>query len=336
MTASEHIVYSVQVSHTSHTKEIQHMSDFASFKKSSKNASQTLATQLEKVAKGGGENSYKDDRFWQPEVDKTGNGYAVIRFLAAPPNEDLPWVRVFSHGFQSKGGWYIENCPTTIGQKCPVCEANNELWNSGDDADKDIARQRKRKLSYISNVMVIDDPVNPANNGKIFLFRYGKKIFDKINDKMNPQYKDEDPVNPFDFWQGANFKLKIRNVEGYRNYDKSEFSASSPLLDGNDKELEALWRKEYSLQEFVKPDQFKSHGELRAKFQSVINGSSSQKAENMDLSEEEEDTPPQKKFTPKFPAAEAKSPGRQVKAKSEESGDDDDALDYFKRLADES
>lgn len=335
MTASEHIVYSVQVSHTSHTKEIQHMSDFASFKKSSKNASQTLATQLEKVAKGGGENSYKDDRFWQPEVDKTGNGYAVIRFLAAPPNEDLPWVRVFSHGFQSKGGWYIENCPTTIGQKCPVCEANNELWNSGDDADKDIARQRKRKLSYISNVMVIDDPVNPANNGKIFLFRYGKKIFDKINDKMNPQYKDEDPVNPFDFWQGANFKLKIRNVEGYRNYDKSEFSASSPLLDGNDKELEALWRKEYSLQEFVKPDQFKSHGELRAKFQSVINGSSSQKAENMDLSEEE-DAPPQKKFTPKFPAAEAKSPGRQVKAKSEESGDDDDALDYFKRLADES
>ena len=335
MTASEHIVYSVQVSHTSHTKEIQHMSDFASFKKSSKNASQTLATQLEKVAKGGGENSYKDDRFWQPEVDKTGNGYAVIRFLAAPPSEDLPWVRVFSHGFQSKGGWYIENCPTTIGQKCPVCEANNELWNSGDDADKDIARQRKRKLSYISNVMVIDDPVNPANNGKIFLFRYGKKIFDKINDKMNPQYKDEDPVNPFDFWQGANFKLKIRNVEGYRNYDKSEFSASSPLLDGNDKELEALWRKEYSLQEFVKPDQFKSHGELRAKFQSVINGSSSQKAENMDLSEEE-DAPPQKKFTPKFPAAEAKSPGRQVKAKSEESGDDDDALDYFKRLADES
>lgn len=335
MTASEHIVYSVQVSHTSHTKEIQHMSDFASFKKSSKNASQTLATQLEKVAKGGGENSYKDDRFWQPEVDKTGNGYAVIRFLAAPPNEDLPWVRVFSHGFQSKGGWYIENCPTTIGQKCPVCEANNELWNSGDDADKDIARQRKRKLSYISNIMVIDDPVNPANNGKIFLFRYGKKIFDKINDKMNPQYKDEDPVNPFDFWQGANFKLKIRNVEGYRNYDKSEFSASSPLLDGNDKELEALWRKEYSLQEFVKPDQFKSHGELRAKFQSVINGSSSQKAENMDLSEEE-DAPPQKKFTPKFPAAEAKSPGRQVKAKSEESGDDDDALDYFKRLADES
>ena len=312
------------------------MSDFASFKKSSKNASQTLATQLEKVAKGGGENSYKDDRFWQPEVDKTGNGYAVIRFLAAPPSEDLPWVRVFSHGFQSKGGWYIENCPTTIGQKCPVCEANNELWNSGDDADKDIARQRKRKLSYISNIMVIEDPVNPANNGKVFLFRYGKKIFDKINDKMNPQYKDEDPVNPFDFWQGANFKLKIRNVEGYRNYDKSEFSASSPLLDGNDKELEALWRKEYSLQEFVKPDQFKSHAELRAKFQSVINGSSSQKAENMDLSEEEEDTPPQKKFTPKFPAAEAKSPGRQVKAKSEESGDDDDALDYFKRLADES
>lgn len=309
------------------------MSDFASFKKSSKNNLGKIAKELEKVTKGG-ENSYKDDRFWQPEVDKTGNGYAVIRFLPSPPGEDLPWVRVFNHGFQGKGGWYIENCPTTIGQKCPVCEANNELWNSGDDADKDIARQRKRKLSYISNIMVVDDPSNPANNGKVFLFRYGKKIFDKVNDKMNPQYKDEDPVNPFDFWQGANFKLKIRNVENYRNYDKSEFSAPSPLLDGNDKELEALWRKEYPLQEFIKPDQFKSHAELKTKFQSVILGSSSQKAEDMELSEEEEDTT-QKKFTPKFPAAEAKSPGRQAKSKSEvsEEDEDEDFLEKFKRLA---
>jgi hypothetical protein len=310
------------------------MSDFASFKKSSKSTLGKIAKELEKVTKGGGENSYKDDRMWQPEVDKTGNGYAVIRFLPAPPNEDLPWVRVFSHGFQSKGGWYIENCPTTIGQKCPVCEANNELWNSGNDDDKNIARDRKRKLSYISNILVVDDPVNPANNGKVFLYRYGKKIFDKINDKMNPQFNDEDPVNPFDFWQGANFKLKIRQVEGYRNYDKSEFSASSPLLEGNDKELESLWRKEYSLQDFVKPDQFKSHAELKMKFQSVINGSNSAKAEEMDLNEEEEETP-QKKFTPKFPAKEAKNPGREVKSKVEEDGDDD-ALDYFKRLADES
>ena len=310
--------------------------DFASMKKNSKTASNILAKELEKVTKGGGENSYKDDRMWQPEVDKTGNGYAVIRFLPAPPSEDLPWVRVFSHGFQSKGGWYIENCPTTIGQKCPVCEANNELWNSGNDDDKNIARDRKRKLSYISNILVVDDPVNPANNGKIFLYRYGKKIFDKINDKMNPQYKDEDPVNPFDFWQGANFKIKIRNVDGYRNYDKSEFSAASPVLDGDEKALEALWRKEYPLQDFVKPDQFKQYGELKTKFQSVINGSSTAKAENMDLSEDEEETP-QKKFTPKFPAAEAKSPGREAKPKSktEDSDEDDDALDYFKRLANE-
>jgi hypothetical protein len=310
--------------------------DFASFKKSSKTASNILAKELEKVTKGGGENSYKDDRMWQPEVDKTGNGYAVIRFLPAPPSEDLPWVRVFSHGFQSKGGWYIENCPTTIGQKCPVCEANNELWNSGNDDDKNIARDRKRKLSYISNILVVDDPVNPANNGKIFLYRYGKKIFDKINDKMNPQYKDEDPVNPFDFWQGANFKIKIRNVDGYRNYDKSEFSAASPLLEGDDKALEAMWRKEYSLQDFVKSDQFKQYGELKTKFQSVINGSSTAKAENMDLSEDEEETP-QKKFTPKFPAAEAKSPGREAKpkSKSEDSDEDDDALNYFRKLANE-
>lgn len=310
--------------------------DFASMKKNSKNASNLLAKELEKVTKGGGENSYKDDRMWQPEVDKTGNGYAVIRFLPAPPSEDLPWVRVFSHGFQSKGGWYIENCPTTIGQKCPVCEANNELWNSGNDDDKNIARDRKRKLSYISNILVVDDPVNPANNGKIFLYRYGKKIFDKINDKMNPQYKDEDLVNPFDFWQGANFKIKIRNVDGYRNYDKSEFSAASPLLDGDEKALEALWRKEYPLQDFVKADQFKQYGELKTKFQSVINGSSTAKAEDMNISEEEEETP-QKKFTPKFPVAEAKSPGREAKPKSktEDSDEDDDALDYFKRLANE-
>lgn len=308
------------------------MSDFASFKKSSKSSIGKIAKELEKVTKGGGENSYKDDRFWKAEVDKTGNGYAVIRFLPAPPSEDLPWVRIFSHGFQSKGGWYIENCPTTVGGKCPVCEANNELWNSGNEDDKNIARDRKRKLSYISNIMVIDDPVNPANNGKVFLFRYGKKIFDKINDKMNPQYKDEDAVNPFDFWQGANFKLKIRNVEGYTNYDKSEFSASAPLLDGNDKELEALWRKEYALLDFVKPDQFKPHAELKTKFQSVINGSASAKAENMDLSEDEEEST-QAKFTPKFPAKEAKAPGREVKAKSESNDSDDDALDYFKRLA---
>ena len=309
------------------------MSDFASLKKSSKSNLGKIAKELEKVTKGG-ENSYKDDRFWKAEVDKTGNGYAVIRFLPAPPNEDLPWVRVFSHGFQSKGGWYIENCPTTIGQKCPVCEANNELWNSGNEDDKGIARDRKRKLSYISNIMVIDDPANPANNGKVFLFRYGKKIFDKINDKMNPQYKDEDAVNVFDFWQGANFKLKIRNVEGYTNYDKSEFSACSPLLDGNDKQLEALWRTEHALQEFVKPDQFKPYGELKTKFQSVINGSTTQKAENMELDEEEGET---QKFVPKFPSKEAKSPGREVKPKAEESGDgEEDALDYFKRLADES
>jgi hypothetical protein len=309
------------------------MSDFASFKKNSKTAAATLASQLEKVAKGGGENSYKDDRFWQPEVDKTGNGYAVIRFLPAPPNEDLPWVRVFSHGFQGKGGWFIENCPTTIGQKCPICEANNELWNSGVEDDKNIARNRKRKLSYISNIMVIDDPTNPANNGKVFLYRYGKKIFDKINDKMNPEYKDEDAVNPFDFWQGANFKIKIRNVEGYRNYDKSEFSASSLLLDGKDKDLEALWKTEHSLQEFVKPDQFKPYGELKTKFQSVINGSGTDKAENMKL-DEDEDAP--KDFKPKFPAKEAKSPGREQKPKMEESSDDDnDALSYFNRLVEE-
>ena len=190
------------------------MSDFASFKKSSKSNLGKIAKELEKVTKGGGENSYKDDRMWQPEVDKTGNGYAVIRFLPAPPNEDLPWVRIFTHGFQAKGGWYIENCPTTIGQKCPVCEANNELWNSGNDDDKNIARDRKRKLSYSSNIYVVSDPSNPSAEGKVFLFKYGKSIFDLISAKMNPEFPDEQPINPFDFWTGANFKMKIRKVDG--------------------------------------------------------------------------------------------------------------------------
>ena len=202
--------------------------------------------------------SYKDDRLWKPETDKAGNGYAVIRFLPAPQNEELPWVRVFNHGFKGPGGWYIENSLTTLGgQKDPVSEMNSQLWNSGIDSDKEIARQRKRRLSYFANIVVVSDPKNPDNEGKVFLYKFGKKIFDKIMDKMQPEFEDDEAVNPFDLWTGANFRLKIRKVAGFVNYDKSEFETSSALLDGDDEKLEELWKSQYSLQEFLSPSNFK-------------------------------------------------------------------------------
>jgi hypothetical protein len=203
-----------------------------SFKDLKKNSTSMASKLQEELEKSNKSNDYKDDRFWRPTLDSASNGYAVIRFLPAVESEDIPWVKLYSHAFMGKGGWFIHNCPTTLGEKCPVCEANGELWNSGTESDKRIARDRKRKLNYVSNILVVEDPAAPQNKGKVFLFKYGKKIFDKIQEQMNPEFEDENAVNPFDFWKGANFKLKVRKVEGYVNYDKSEFSASSELLDG--------------------------------------------------------------------------------------------------------
>ena len=246
------------------------MSDsFSSLKRSSRNNLQNLMAETNKLAKGNQQGG-ADDRFWKPEVDKAGNGYAVIRFLPAPNGEDIPWVRVFDHGFQGIGGWYIENSLTTVGKKDPVSEYNSMLWNSGIEANKEQARKQKRRLKYIANIYVVSDPSNPQNEGKVFLYQFGKKIFDKINDVMNPQFEDETPVNPFDFWEGANFKLKIRNVEGYRNYDKSEFESPSTLGDFEDGELEAIWKQEQSLAEFIAPENFKSYEELQAKLNKVL------------------------------------------------------------------
>jgi hypothetical protein len=228
-----------------------------------------LLTELNKISSGS-KKSYQDDRFWKPERDKSGNGFAVIRFLSAPEGEETPFVRLFSHGFKGRGGWLIDNCPTTIGLKCPVCEANNDLWNSGDESDKDIARNRKRKLQYIANILVISDPKNPHNEGKVFLYKFGKRIFDKVQGSMQPEFEDEDAINPFCFWSGANFKLKIREVAGFVNYDKSEFDSSSALLDGDNEKLEALWKTQYSLQEFIAPDQFKSYDELKTRLGTVV------------------------------------------------------------------
>ena len=291
---------------------------FANLKKASRMGSLTskLTTEIEKMNKGstGG----ADERLWKLEVDKAGNGYAVIRFLPAPNGEELPWAKVWSHAFQGPGGWYIENSLTTLGGKDPVSEYNRLLWNSGNDADKDLARKQKRKLSYISNIYVVKDPTNPENEGKVFLYKFGKKIFDKLTAAMQPEFEDETAIDPFDFWQGANFKLKAKNVAGYRNYDSSEFSAPSALLDDDDA-LEALWKKQYSLTEFTAADQFKSYQDLEKRLNQVLNTSRPKVAP--EVADEEEEIVTAK--------PEPVSVG-QVGA-----ADDDDALKYFQRLAEE-
>ena len=217
--------------------------------------------------------SYVDDRIWKPVMDKTGNGFAIIRFLPAPKGEELPWAKLWNHAFQGPTGqWYIENSLTTIGQNDPVSEHNSALWNSGVESDKEIARKQKRKLQYYSNIYVVKDSANSENEGKVFLYRFGKKIFDKIMETMQPAFEDETPINPFDFWEGADFKLKLRKVDGYWNYDKSEFADPSALLNGDDTELETLWGKQYSLKEFTDNSNFKSYDELKKRLDVVLSG----------------------------------------------------------------
>ena len=266
-------------------------------------------------------NKYQDDRFWKPELDKTGNGYAVIRFLPAVEGEDLPWQRVWSHAFQGPGGWYIENSLTTLGQKDPVSEENTILWNTGVDSDKEIARKRKRKLSYYSNIYVVSDPKHPENEGKVFLFKFGKKIFDKITEAMQPAFEDEKPINPFDFWTGANFKLKIRKVDGFWNYDKSEFEAVSPITT-DDEVIKGIWNKQYPLKPFLEAANFKSYDELKEKFNRVVAGSkNTETASEIDL-------PP---TTSRAPATAAAS----VQSNEASSVEDDDTLSYFSKLAED-
>ena len=250
------------------------MSSFANLKRSRNDLDKLTKAIEDSTSPTSKEAGSKDDtRLWQPTVDKAGNGMAVIRFLPAPAvdgDDALPWVRRFDHGFQGPGGWYIENSLTTLGQKDPVSEYNTTLWNSGIEANKEIARKQKRRLHYIANILVVSDPSNPSNEGEIKLFKFGKKIFDKIKAAMDPEFADETPINPFDMWEGANFKLKIRNVEGYRNYDKSEFADKSALLAGDDEKLEALWKKEFSLKEFTEPSNFKTYEVLKAKLDKVL------------------------------------------------------------------
>ena len=286
---------------------------FDSLKKQSKLGSLTdkLVKEVEKMNSSPGG---ADDRFWKAELDKTGVGSAVIRFLPAPDGEELPWVKVYSHAFQGPGGWYIENSLTTTGGKDPVSDYNRQLWNSGNDADKDTVRKQKRKLSYYSNVYVVRDPLHPENEGRVFLFKYGKKIFDKILEAMQPEFDDETPINPFDFWQGANFKLKIVKKDGFWNYDKSEFDKVVPLLDDDDA-LEALWKKEYSLSAITAPDQFKSYEDLERRLKTVL-GQNRAQAPRLDQEVVAESVDP-------TPAPVASS-----------SNEEDEALSYFQKLAD--
>ena len=291
------------------------MSSFANLKRGRSDLAK-LTKAIEATSQPAEAGSKDDTRFWQPEVDKAGNGMAVIRFLPAPAadgDDALPWVRVFSHGFQGPGGWFIDNCLTTINEKCPVCEHNNTLWNSGIEANKDIARKQKRKLSYVANILVISDPSNPANEGQVKLYKFGKKIFDKITEAMNPEFADETPVNPFDMWEGANFKLKIRNVEGYRNYDKSEFASKSAIFEGDDEKLEQLWKSEFGLKEFSEKKQFKPYEQLKSRLDKVLGfeGNVAPKTKAIDNLDtlKEEDVP------------------------FDTSSVEDEDLDYFKSLA---
>ena len=243
------------------------MGSFSDFKKRSKSSIGDLTAKLEQMNK---KESYKDDRFWMPQRDQSGNGYAVIRFLPACEGEELPRAKYYEHTFQGPGGWYIEKSRTTLNEKDPVSEMNSRLWNSGVESDKDIARARKRQTRYVSNIMVVSDPANPDNEGKVFLYRFGPKIFNKIQEAMQPEFQDEEPLNPFDFWGGADFKLKIRKVGGYVNYDKSEFAPSTELFEGDDSALERVWNQQHKLGEFVNPETFKSYDELKEKLDAVV------------------------------------------------------------------
>ena len=296
---------------------------FKDLKKQSKLGSLTakLVKEVEKMNNNGASG---DERTWKLDVDKSGNGYAVIRFLPAPENEDLPFVKLYSHAFQGPGGWYIENSLTSLGQKDPVSEYNTQLWNNGTDAGKETARKQKRKLTYMSNIYVVKDPANPENEGKVFLFKYGKKIFDKLTAAMQPEFEDEEAIDPFDFWQGANFKLKAKNVAGYRNYDSSEFAAVTPLLDDDDA-LEGLWKKQYSLAEIVAADQFKSYEDLKKRLEYVLG--SKRPAQDPDVYEEDNDRGEAEELVT---AAVSAPPTTSTVDK-----DEDDALSYFAKLAEE-
>ena len=299
--------------------------------KKSKSNFDTLTKALEKtITKDPSKKSnYQDDRFWKPELDKSGNGYAVVRFLPAIEGEDMPWVRVWHHAFQGPGGqWYIDNSLTTLNKKDPVSEENTRLWNTGIESDKEIARKRKRKLQYYSNILVVNDPRHPENEGKVFLYKFGKKIFDKITETMNPQFEDEKACNPFDFWEGANFKLKIRKVDGFWNYDKSEFEPVGKIKSTDD-EIDKVWKSQYSLKPFVDPSNFKTYDELKSKLNTVLTGQrNTESVADINL-------PKVSNTTPKATSKPTNSGWSVKKDKVENESGEGDSISYFSKLAED-
>ena len=299
---------------------------FSSLKKNKSSVFQQLQKQLEKTQQVG----TVDERFWKLSTDKAGNGFAIIRFLPAGDGEDMPFVKLYSHAFQGPGGWYIENSLTTLGKNDPLGEYNRELWNSGDESLKEQVRKQKRKLQYYSNIYVVKDPSNPDNEGKVFLFRYGKKIYDKIMEAVNgDELEGRDGYNPFDFWTGANFKLRAKKVAGYPNYDSSEFESPGTLEDLDDAQLESIWKREFPLQSIVAPDQFKTYEALQERLNAVLN----LKKANREPAPE---VAPSNKFATKPPTPAAPEPTVSQDDSSSQSSmveEDDDVLDYFQKLA---
>ena len=296
-----------------YTRKAKIMTDFSKLKKSSGNLDK-LTKAIESLSSSGESKSDKDN-YWKPEVDKAGNGLAVIRFLPAAAvdgDDGLPWAKIFTHGFQSAGGWLIDNCLTTKGQQCPVCEHNNKLWNSGVEANKEVVRKQKRKLSYIANVYIVSDPKHPENEGQVKLFKFGAKIFEKITEAMNPQFEDETPINPFDLWKGANFKLKITKVAGYQNYDKSEFMSASPLSEDDDT-LEKIWKSQHSLTALTADKEFKSYDDLKARLDKVLGATD----------------------VPKTTVETLKAAPKKAVAEVDITEDEDEDLAYFSKLAED-
>jgi hypothetical protein len=302
---------------------------FSDLKKQSKLGSLT-AKLVKEVEKMNNNASSTDDRLWKLECDKAQNGYAIIRFLPAPEGEDIPFVKLYSHAFQGPGGWLIDQCITTLNQKCPICEHNSGLWNSGIDSNKEVARKQKRKLTYVSNIYVVKDPANPSNEGKVFLYKFGKKIFDKLTTAMQPEFEDEQAIDPFDFWQGANFKLKAKNVAGYRNYDSSEFAPAGPLLEDDDA-MEAIWKKQYSLAEFIAPDQFKSYDELNNRLGQVL-GNKTTRRQDPEVADEEQTSRGSVRELDEDLRTQLNSLSSS-NSPSYDDDEDDDTLSYFAKLA---
>lgn len=306
---------------------------FAALKKNSRTQFKQLADKMASE----GKTNYDDNRYWTPEIDKSGSGFAIIRFLPAIEGEETPYVKTYSHGFKHGAKWFIENCPTTIGQPCPVCDANSELWETNLKENQDIVRHRKRQVRYISNIMVLSDAKRPQNEGKVFLFSYGQKIFAKLMSAIEPEFADETPFNPYDFWEGAPFKLKIRNVEGFRNYDKCEFGECCPLSE-EDEELEAIWKSQYKLQEFLQPSQFKSYDDIKNKFLGIIKGGGfvpprqdhDDDSGNDNGSDEKEEKQAARRPSPR--REEPATPRKPAAPTQEASGDDSEDFEMFRSL----